>query len=132
MSDFNSKQILEFCDNLYNFVQKSYIAELRATDRSKYVSKCNNKFKEFFERFPTLFYKILDNPESFNKHGRNELLKMLKMKDNIDNNKISHEAASKEIGKKYYNKYVKPVVGDDSTNVSDESTNINLKMSFLI
>ena len=23
------------------------------------------------------------------------------MKDNIDNNKISHEAASKEIGKKY-------------------------------
>ena len=124
MSDFNSKQILEFTDNLLEFVSQNEIAELKYRNKDKYISECNNKFKEYFERFPKLFFLIIDNPQEYIRSGRNRLLKQLKMKDNIDNKKISFEEASQKIGKEYYNKYVKPVIKEDAVlNTEQKPTN---------
>ena len=118
-----STEILEYCDSLLKYVQHDYLTELRHTNRELYVSKCNSKYEEFFKKYPTLFYKIIDEPISFKEHGRKRLLKMLNIKTNIDNNKISHEEASKNIGKSYYNEYVKPVIKNEPVHTSKKVKN---------
>ena len=40
------------------------LTELRHTNRDEYVSKCNTKYEDFFTKYPTLFYKIIDDPIS--------------------------------------------------------------------
>lgn len=68
-----------------------------------------NRHKDFSIDYPGLFNMIAEDPKNFD---RNRLLSMLNMKDNIDTNKITHEAASSQIGQQYYNEYVKPLVDD--------------------
>jgi|TARA_B110000037_G_C17003552_1_gene458285 hypothetical protein len=110
-----SKEILEYCDSILEFTLRDSLSELRHKNRNEYVSKCNTKYPEFFKRYPALFFKIIDNPNGFKNNGRKRLLKFLNIKEDIDLKKISHEEASKNIGRKYYNEYVKPVIKEDNT-----------------
>ena len=105
----SSEYILENCNKILKHTKRDDISELRYTDRTKYVQNMCRKFEEFFEKYPTLFYKIIENPFEFN---MSRLENMLNMKRKIDDNKISHENASKKIGASYYNEFVKPYVGD--------------------
>ena len=98
-----SKEILEYCDSILEFTLRDSLSELRHKNRNEYVSKCNTKYPEFFKRYPALFFKIIDNPNGFKNNGRKRLLKFLNIKEDIDLKKISHEEASKNIGRKLLN-----------------------------
>tara|TARA_B110000037_G_scaffold212351_1_gene265028 strand:- start:1909 stop:2328 length:420 start_codon:yes stop_codon:yes gene_type:complete len=123
MSNIRSKEILEYCDSILIFTMRDRLTELRHTNRDEYVSKCNTKYEDFFTKYPTLFYKIIDDPISFKNHGRKRLLKMLNIKADVDSNKTSHEEASKKIGRSYYNEYVKPVINTDDQHTSGKVKN---------
>ena len=118
-----SSEILDYCDEILEFVMRDSMAVLSRTDRDEYVNKCNTKYEDFFTKYPTLFYKIIDDPISFKNHGRKRLLKMLNTKNDIDTNKTTHEEASKKIGKSYYNEYVKPVIKEEPNRTSENVKN---------
>ena len=104
-----AEQILESCKELLKYTKREYINELRLKNYNKYISKCNTKFESFFTRYPTLFYKIIDDPDNFN---MDRLIEMLNLKKKIEKNETSHENASKNIGDSYYNEFVKPIIDD--------------------
>lgn len=109
-----SKEILNYCDSILEYSLRDDMSELRHKNRPNYVSSCSSKYEEFFKRFPALFFKIIDNPISFKNNGRKRLLNLLNIKDNVDDKKISHESASKNIGSSYYNEFVKPVINESA------------------
>lgn len=102
--------IITQCENILRFCKIDENRELLITNRTEYVQMMCKKYNTFFERYPTLFYKMIENPINFNME---RLCHMLNMKAKIDNNNISHEDASKKIGAKYYNEFVKPFVKDE-------------------
>lgn len=118
-----SSEILDYCDEILEFAMRDSMMVLSRTDRDEYVNKCNTKYEDFFTKYPTLFYKIIDDPVSFKNHGRKRLLKMLNTKNDIDTNKTTHEEASKKIGKSYYNEYVKPVIKEEPNRTSENVKN---------
>ena len=67
------------------------------------------KFTNFHQRYPTLFFSIIENPSSFPIYRLDE---MLSLKEKIDNNKLNEQRASIHLGQKYYNEFVKDTVSN--------------------
>lgn len=101
------KSLLDFCNNEENTL-------LRTKDRASYIQKCGSTFNTMTEKFPSLFYKIVEDPQNFEIE---RLLHLLNLKEKVSNNKISLRDASISIGNQYYNEFVKPHLDD-----SKEST----------
>lgn len=70
---------------------------------NKNVETLKEEFKDFFEKFPTIFNKVVDGTMEM---GR--LKFMLKMINEIENKKISKHQASIVVGKELVENIVKP------------------------
>ena len=75
--------------------------------RNKDVELLKEEFKEFFEKFPTIFNKVVEGTMEM---GR--LKFMLKMIKEIENKKISKHEASIVVGKELVENIVKPQMKD--------------------
>ena len=75
--------------------------------RNKDEELLKEEFKEFFEKFPTIFNKVVEGTMEM---GR--LKFMLKMISEIENNKISKHEASIVVGKELVENIVKPQMKD--------------------
>ncbi len=71
--------------------------------RNKNVETLQEEFKDFFEKFPTIFNKVVDGTMEM---GR--LKFMLKMINEIERKKISKHEASIVVGKELVENIVKP------------------------
>ena len=69
-------------------------------------SELKVKYSSFEEKYPTLFKKIITN-ELENEQMLEHMLQML---DNVKLGKMSEFDASADVGKKLYNKHVKPKI----------------------
>jgi hypothetical protein len=95
-------EIISFCIKKENiFMRNQRIDE--------YKQICMIKFTNFHQRYPTLFFSIIENPSSFPLYRLNE---MLNLKKKIDNNELNEEKASLHLGQKYYNEFVKDTVAE--------------------
>jgi hypothetical protein len=72
-----------------------------------YKQECMIKFTNFHQRYPTLFFSIIENPSSFPLYRLDE---MLNLKKKIDNKQLTEERVSIHLGQKYYNEFVKDTV----------------------
>lgn len=80
---------------------------LRNTSKKDYELKIKTEFKDFYEIYPNLFDMCIQNPTSFN---MDKFKEMLNYKNKVDTGKINYNNASKEIGQKYFDEYVKPKI----------------------
>jgi hypothetical protein len=74
-----------------------------------YKKECMIKFTNFHQRYPTLFFSIIENPSSFPLYRLDE---MLNLKKKIDNEQLTEERVSIHLGQKYYNEFVKDTVSE--------------------
>lgn len=74
-----------------------------------YKQECMIKFTNFHQRYPTLFFSIIENPSSFPVYRLDE---MLNLKRKIDEEEINEQKASIHLGQKYYNEFVKDTVSE--------------------
>ena len=74
-----------------------------------YKQECMIKFTNFHQRYPTLFFSIIENPSSFPLYRLDE---MLSLKKKIDNEELNEQRASIHLGQKYYNEFVKDTVSE--------------------
>ena len=93
-------EIISHCIKKENIIKRN-------SDISNYKQECMTKFTNFHQRYPTLFFSIIENPTSFPIYRLDE---MLNLKEKIDNNQINEQRASIHLGQKYYNEFVKDTV----------------------
>jgi len=96
----NVQEIISFCLKKDN-------SDFRIRDLAEYKQMCMRQFTSFFEKYPTLFFSIIENPSTFPLYRLNE---MLALKSKIDNKDIDEHGASIQLGQKYYDEFVKDTV----------------------
>jgi len=96
----NVQEIIFFCLKKEN-------TDFRLKDLAEYKQMCMRKFTSFFEKYPTLFFSIIENPSTFPLYRLDE---MLILKSKIDNKDIDEHGASVQLGQKYYDEFVKDTV----------------------
>ena len=95
-------EIISHCIKRENIIKRN-------NDINNYKQECMIKFTNFHQRYPTLFFSIIENPSSFPIYRLDE---MLNLKEKIDNNKLNEQRASIHLGQKYYNEFVKDTVSN--------------------
>lgn len=95
-------EIISYCIKRENIIKRN-------NDINNYKQECMIKFTNFHQRYPTLFFSIIENPSSFPIYRLDE---MLNLKEKIDNNKLNEQRASIHLGQKYYNEFVKDTVSN--------------------
>jgi hypothetical protein len=95
-------EIISFCIKKENNI-------IRKNNIDQYKQICMIKFTNFHQRYPTLFFSIIENPTSFPIYRLNE---MLELKKKIEDNKINEQTASVHLGQKYYNEFVKDTISE--------------------
>ncbi len=98
----NVNQLLQFCMRRENM-------NLRRDNIDEYKQKCMQTFTDVHQRYPTLFFTIIENPTTF-PIGRLE--ELLRFKKKIEREEATEEEVSKELGEKYYNEFVKDRLND--------------------
>ena len=93
-------EIIGFCCKKENTIQ-------RRNNIDEYKQLCMRTFSEFHQKYPTLFFSIIEKPSSFPLYRLDE---MLFIKKKIEDNEINQERASVHLGQKYYNEFVKDTV----------------------
>lgn len=95
-------EIITFCIKKENSI-------MRRDNIDQYKQSCMIKFTNFHQKYPTLFFSIIENPSSFPLYRLDE---MLSLKKKIDENEINEQKASVHLGQKYYNEFVKDTVSE--------------------
>ena len=93
----NVKKLLEFCLKKEN-------TRMRSQNMDEYKQLCMRTFTDIHQKYPTLFFKIVEEPSSFPIYRLEE---MLNMKKKIENNESTEEEESKKLGQQYYDEFVK-------------------------
>lgn len=97
-------------DNIIGIVN-----DILANKNQYTVAQCKDKyskmFPDFAENFPVLFANVCEPNFDIEK-----FMYMMTMRDNIVNKSTTLEAASKEVGQTLFDKYVKPVIGQNPKN----------------
>jgi len=104
-ADLIKKQIedlLKFCLTKDNVIQ-------RRENIDEYKQICMRQFTNFHQKYPTLFFSIIENPTTFPLYRLNE---MLNLKKKIENKEEDEQAISIKLGQQYYNEYVKNTVSE--------------------
>jgi hypothetical protein len=104
-SDIIKKQVIE----IISFCLKKENIIIRRENIDQYKQNCMINFKNFHQKYPTLFFSIIENPSSFPLYRLDE---MLNLKKKIENNEINEHKASVHLGQKYYNEFVKDTVSE--------------------
>ena len=103
----DNKIILGYCKTIIKFCSTENCINLKKNNYALYRTNLIEKFEDFFQKYPSLFNMIIDNPTTFEIE---KLINMLNMKEKIDNNEITSESASVQVGQEYYDEYVKEKV----------------------
>ena len=102
-----SFQVKERVSKLISFCLKKDITKIRKERIDDYKQICMREFTSFHEKYPTLFFSIVENPSAFPLYRLDE---MLALKANIEKKNTDEEKASIHLGQKYYNEFVKDTV----------------------
>ena len=123
-----NKQILYYVKSIYQHAMRpeilkmsDYINEIRAkkdtaTESEKetakkveleYTREMVGHHTFFSKNNPAIFWTIIDGPRKFD---INRLITMLELREKIDKKELDFETTNKEIGEKYANEFVKPIV----------------------
>ncbi len=102
-----SKTIKNRVEELLQYCLKKENTKKRTVAIDAYKQDCMKMFPHFHERYPTLFFTIIENPSTFPMYRLNELLNI---KTLVDDKKVTEQNASIALGQKYYNEFVKDTV----------------------
>jgi len=93
----NIEELIQFCVKRENML-------LKRDNIDHYKRKMMDKYSHIHQKYPTLFFIVIENPTSF---PISRLEEMLSLKKQIENNQTTNEQASVHLGQKYYDEFVK-------------------------
>ena len=98
----NVEKILEFCLLKEN-------RTLRRENIDAYKQKCMREFTFMHQKYPTLFFSLIENPTTFPIYRLEE---MLSLKKRIETEELTTENASVRVGQQYYDEFIKDTVSE--------------------
>jgi hypothetical protein len=98
------------------YIKKSEIKNLYKNNKDDYETHLKQKFSNFSEKKPFLF----DMAISQEKFDYDKLKEFCSVLNKVNSGKMTSENASKYIGQKYYDQYVKGKVEDKVEEVEEE------------
>ncbi len=81
----------------------------KKNNEEEYITKMKSNFGDFSENYPGIFDKILDNSIE-----DKQFEKMLSLLGKMEEGQLTEHEASVKVGETLVNKYVKPVLPQDS------------------
>ena len=105
----NADTIKKNIEDLISFCVKRENMILRRENIDHYKRIMMDKFYYIHQKYPTLFFTIIENPTTF---PISRLEEMLSLKKQIETNVTTDEQASIHLGQKYFNEFVKDTVKD--------------------
>lgn len=118
--------VVHIIKEMITVMNKPQTIKMRNQNKLMFVRMMGHKFRELKETSPTLFEKVIEDHPHFD---LKRLMTMMGVSDRVSNNEMSYEDASKYIGKKYYEEYVKPNIDLPPeaivTEVEDDDDNEN-------
>ena len=105
----SANEIKEQVSEIIKYCLKRENNTMRRDNIDHYKQNCMRVFTDFHQKYPTLFFSIIENPSSFPLYRLDE---MLNLKKKIEENEINEEKASVHLGQKYYNEFVKNTVSE--------------------
>ena len=100
----NSDTIRKNIEDLITFCVKRDNLMLKRDNIDNYKRLMMDKFYYIHQKYPTLFFTVIENPTTF---PISRLEEMLNLKKNIETNSTTNEEASIHLGQKYYDEFVK-------------------------
>lgn len=100
----NSDTIRKNIEDLITFCVKRENLILKRENIDNYKRLMMDKFYYIHQKYPTLFFTVIENPTTF---PISRLEEMLSLKKNIEENKTTNEEVSVHLGQKYYDEFVK-------------------------
>lgn len=100
----NSDTIRKNIEDLITFCVKRDNLILKRDNIDNYKRLMMDKFYYIHQKYPTLFFTVIENPTTF---PISRLEEMLNLKKNIETNNTTNEEASVHLGQKYYDEFVK-------------------------
>ena len=119
----NMEDLISFCAKRENMI-------MRRDNIDDYKRKMMNKFYYIHEKYPTLFFTIIENPTTF---PISRLEEMLSLKKQIEVNSTTTDKASVQLGQKYFDEFVKEKIkklddnGDEHKKVENNYFNNLIK-----
>ena len=101
--------IKEQVNKILSYCLKRDNSIMRRDNIDGYKQLCMREFTNFHQRYPTLFFSIIENPSAFPLYRLEE---MLTLKKKIETNEIDEERASVHLGNKYFKEFVKDTVSE--------------------
>jgi hypothetical protein len=96
----NVEKIMEFCLLKEN-------RTMRRENMDAYKQKCMRQFTFMHQKYPTLFFSLIENPTTFPIYRLEE---MLSLKKRIETEELTTENASVKVGQQYYDEFIKDTV----------------------
>tara|TARA_B110000977_G_C11071649_1_gene489732 strand:- start:1283 stop:1642 length:360 start_codon:yes stop_codon:yes gene_type:complete len=112
----NKNSIPKMDENKLNKDSKEYIIKmiLEVLDftRNNSFSRIAiiEKYTEYYENYPALITKIVDDPHNFE---MKRIIEMLNVREKVVKKDVSYDDASLYMGQRYYDEYVKGNVKED-------------------
>ena len=96
----NIEELIQFCVKRENMI-------LKRDNIDYYKRLMMDKFSHIHQKYPTLFFIVIENPTRF---PISRLEEMLQLKKQIEENHTTEEQASIHLGQKYYDEFVKDTI----------------------
>ena len=113
MNKDSNEKILSLVKGLITYYNKPEIKKAMEENKEECIKKTLEVHGDFFDKYPTLFHMVSNNPYNFE---MNRLVEMLNLKTKVTNKEVSYKDASVGLGYKYYDEYVKPTL-DKNDNI---------------
>ena len=110
MNKDSNETILSLVKELIDYYNKPEVKEEMEKNKDDCIKNTLDVHGDFFDKYPTLFHMVSNNPYNFE---MDRLVEMLNLKNKVTKNEVSYKDASVGIGYKYYDEFVKPNVTTD-------------------
>ena len=103
----SDNKLLQIINSVIKSASTEDMYKLSIDNNTLYRKNLTDKYNDFAISYPALFNTITENPKKFD---INRLKQMLSMRKQVQNNNLSYEEASTQIGQQYYDEFAKPIV----------------------
>jgi len=109
MNKDSNEKIISLVKGLIAYYNKPEIKKEMTENKDECIKKTLDVHGDFFDKYPTLFHMISNNPYNFE---MDRLVEMLNLKNKVKNKEVTYKDASVGLGYKYYDEFVKPGLDD--------------------
>jgi len=110
MNTDSPEKIISLVNELIVYYNKPDIKKEMLENKEECIKATLDVHGDFFDKYPTLFHMVSNNPYDFE---MDRLKEMLALKNKVTTNEVSYKDASVKIGYKYYDEFIKPGLDTD-------------------